>query len=61
MNLHTKVQQTGKEWLFSSDFDFFLHVDFLPVLVVELVLKEGKFLAWNDFDAQTISELPLSA
>ena len=24
--------------LFSSDFDFFLHVDFLSVLVIELVL-----------------------
>ena len=46
---------------FSSDFNFFLHVDFLTVLIVELVLKEGKLLAWNDADPKTILELPLAA
>ena len=47
--------------MFLTDFNLFLHVDFLTVLVVEFVLKKRQLLAWNDLHAETILDLPLSA
>ena len=40
-------------------FDFFLHVDILPVGIVELVLKESQFLRGDDPYAQSVLHLPL--
>ena len=40
---------------------FFLHVEELVILVVEFVLKESQFLRRNDFDSESILELPLQA
>ena len=44
-----------------TDFDFFLHVDFLAVLVVELIFEEGKFLAGNNLYSKAVLELPFTA
>ena len=40
------------------DFDFFFHVYFLAVFVIELILQEAQLLAGYDFDAKPIFHLP---
>lgn len=42
------------------DFEFFLHVDFLSVRVIEHILQECEFLTWNDLDTESVLHLPLS-
>ena len=42
------------------DFDFFFHIYFLPVLVVELVLQETQFLTGDYFESESVFDLPLT-
>lgn len=46
--------------LVSFDFDFFLHVYFFAMLVVEDILQKCEFLVRNDLDAQSVFHLPLA-
>ena len=42
------------------DFDFFLHIDFLSMCIIEHILQESEFLTWNDLDTEPVFHLPLS-
>ena len=42
------------------DFDFFLHIDFLSVRIIEHVLKKSEFLIRNDLDTESVFHLPFT-